>query len=311
MHRTRILNRLDDRFANPKVVESSIKKKLARFPKLVNKDYAKLYELLDIVTEIDSLKENPTYSTLLAYFDSSSGVNPIVAKLPHSIQEKWITEASNHKLRSGTPYPAFPLFVAFLEKITRIKNDPSLQFDTAQDANRCKQLRAFPGRTQGRKNSPTVSAFKTQVRVQNSGVYYDDSIPAPDCCPIHEKSKHSLNKCRSFRLRPLDERRTFIKENGHCFRCCGPRKHIRTKCRRLFYFQSVKQLIIHPLCTKTWLPLWRPGKTMRGRSLQSLAPSVHIFVGNQRIQASHVPRLSRPSCILNSNPTMLDIYTVS
>lgn len=111
MHRTRILNRLDDRFANPEVVESSIKKKLARFPKLGNKDYAKLYELLDIVTEIDSLKENPTYSTLLAYF---------VAKLPHSIQEKWITEASNHKLRSGTPYPAFPLFVAFLEKITRI-----------------------------------------------------------------------------------------------------------------------------------------------------------------------------------------------
>lgn len=195
---TRILNRLDDRFANPEVVESSIKKKLARFPKLGNKDYAKLYELLDIVTEIDSLKENPTYSTLLAYFDSSSGVNQIVAKLPHSIQEKLITEASNHKLRSGTPCQAFPVFVAFLEKITRIKNDPSIQFETAQDANRCEQLRAFPGRTQGRKNSPTVSAFKTQVRVQNSGVYYDDSTPAPDCCPIHEKSKHSLNKCHSF-----------------------------------------------------------------------------------------------------------------
>lgn len=252
MHRTRILNRLDDRFANPEVVESSIKKKLARFPKLGNKDYAKLYELLDIVTEIDSLKENPTYSTLLTYFDSSSGVNPIVAKLPHSIQEKWITEASNHKLRSGTPYPAFPLFVAFLEKITRIKNDPSLQFDTAQDANRCKQLRAFPGRTQGRKNSPTVSAFKTQVRVQNSGVYYDDSIPAPDCCPIHEKSKHSLNKCRSFRLRPLDERRTFIKENGHCFRCCGPRKHIRTKCRETVLF-SVCKATDHPSALHQYL----------------------------------------------------------
>lgn len=123
---TCIWNRLNDRFANPEVVESSIKRKLARFPKLGNKDYAKLYELLEIVTEIDSLKENPTYSTLLAYFDSSSGVNPIVAKLPHSIQEKWITEASNHKQRSGTPYPAFSVSVAFLEKITRIKNDSSL-----------------------------------------------------------------------------------------------------------------------------------------------------------------------------------------
>lgn len=202
-----------------------------RFPKLGNKDYAKLYELLDIVTEIESLKENPTYSTLLVYSDSSSGVNPIVAKLPHSIQEKWITEASNYKLRSGTQYPAFPMFVGFLENITRIKNDSSLQFDTAQDANRCKQPRAFPRRTNGRKISPTVSPFKTQVRVQNSGAYYDDSAPAPDCCPIHEKSKHSLNECRSLRLRPLDERRTFITENGYCIRCCGPKKHIRTKCR--------------------------------------------------------------------------------
>lgn len=118
-----------------------------------NKDYAKLYELLDTVTEIDSLKENPTYSTLLAYFDSSSGVNPIVAKLPHSIQEKWITEASNHKLRSGIPYPAFPVFVAFLEKITRIKYDPSLQFDTAQDANRYEQPKALP---EGRKVERTA-----------------------------------------------------------------------------------------------------------------------------------------------------------
>lgn len=70
------------------------------------------------MSEIESLKENPVYSTLLAYFDSSSGVNPIVAKLPHYIQEKWVT---------GHPYPTFPVFVAFLEKITRMKNDPSLQ----------------------------------------------------------------------------------------------------------------------------------------------------------------------------------------
>lgn len=82
----RIWDRLYDRFANPEVVESAIKRKLAKFPKLGTKDNAKLYKLLDIVSEIDFLKENPTYSTLLAYFDLLSGVNPIVAKLPHYIQ---------------------------------------------------------------------------------------------------------------------------------------------------------------------------------------------------------------------------------
>lgn len=41
---------------------------------------------------------------------------------------------------------------------------------------------------------------------------------------------HTLNECPSFRARPLDERRTFIKERGYCFHCCGPKKHMRSKC---------------------------------------------------------------------------------
>lgn len=63
---THIWNRLNDRFANPEVVESYIMRKLARFPKLGNKDYAKLYELLDFVTEIEYVKENPTL-TIFVY----------------------------------------------------------------------------------------------------------------------------------------------------------------------------------------------------------------------------------------------------
>lgn len=117
----RIWDRLQDRFANPGVVEPAIKRKLAKFPKLGNKDSKKLYEVFDIASEIESLKENPVYSTLLAFFDSSSGVNHIVAKLPLYIQEKWVTEATNYKLRTRHPYPTFPVFVAFLEKITSIR----------------------------------------------------------------------------------------------------------------------------------------------------------------------------------------------
>lgn len=72
----RIWDRLQDRFDNPEVVESAIKRKLAKFPKLGNKDSTKLYELFDIVSEIEFLEENPVYSTLLAYFDSSSWCEP-------------------------------------------------------------------------------------------------------------------------------------------------------------------------------------------------------------------------------------------
>lgn len=224
----RIWDRLYDRFANPEVVESAIKRNLAKFPKLGTKDNAKLYKLLDIVSEIDFLKENPTYSTLLAYFDLLSGVNPIVSKLPHYIQQKWVTKATNYKLRNGLPYPKFPVFVAFLEKIARIKNDPSQQFDTEHDSNKGEQQKVYPAKLQSRRSNSKVTAFKTQV--QNSGTLQKDRVSTRDRCPIHENSKHTLNKCRSFRSRPIDQRKTFMKENGYCFHCCGQKKHTKSKC---------------------------------------------------------------------------------
>lgn len=55
------------------------------------KDPKMLYDLLDILTEIESTKENEQYATLLSYYDSSSGVNPIIGKLPQGQQEKWVS----------------------------------------------------------------------------------------------------------------------------------------------------------------------------------------------------------------------------
>ena len=213
----RIWDRLHDRFANPEVVESAIKRKLVKFPKLGNKDNAKLYELFDIVSEIEALKRNPTYSTLLAYFDSSSGVNPIIAKLPHNIQEKWTTEATNFKRRTRLPYPTFPVFVEFLETITKMRNDPSLQFDVSLDSNKGEQQKVYKGRRPSLRNKAPVTVFKTQLR--NSSPQKSNSLTSTGC-PIHESMKHTLNECRQFRARPIEERRTFIKENGYCFRCC-------------------------------------------------------------------------------------------
>ena len=84
----RIWERLDARYGRPEMVEHSLKKKLNLFPNLTNKDNQKLYDLLDILTEIESALVNPLYTTLLSYFNSSSGVAPIVSKRPYALQEK-------------------------------------------------------------------------------------------------------------------------------------------------------------------------------------------------------------------------------
>jgi hypothetical protein len=47
------------------------------------------------VSEIQALKNNQLYSSLFGWYGSSEGVNPIVSKLPHNIQEKWITKVSS------------------------------------------------------------------------------------------------------------------------------------------------------------------------------------------------------------------------
>jgi hypothetical protein len=43
------------------------------------------------------LPEYPQYTVLLSYFNSSSGVLPIINKLPYNIQEKWTMRAANYK----------------------------------------------------------------------------------------------------------------------------------------------------------------------------------------------------------------------
>lgn len=61
------------------------------------RDSKKLFDLADIFSEIESVKKNPQYSALLSYFDTSAGINPVIHKLPTSLQEKWVTSAVKYK----------------------------------------------------------------------------------------------------------------------------------------------------------------------------------------------------------------------
>ena len=83
----RIWERLEERYGAPEMVETSLKQKLAAFPKLTRRDTKKLYELVDILPEVEPVKEDQQYSLLLSYFDTSAGVIPIVNKLPVGLQE--------------------------------------------------------------------------------------------------------------------------------------------------------------------------------------------------------------------------------
>lgn len=78
--------------------------------KLSNKDKKQLFDLADIVAEIEFVMENPRYATVFAYYTSSSGVTPIVAKLPTNLQERWTTETNEYKSANNLFFPPFSVF---------------------------------------------------------------------------------------------------------------------------------------------------------------------------------------------------------
>ena len=57
----RIWDRMEERFGCPEMVEAALKNKLAGFRKLSNKDTKKVYDLSDMLSEIEAAKENKHY----------------------------------------------------------------------------------------------------------------------------------------------------------------------------------------------------------------------------------------------------------
>lgn len=128
----KIWDRLNDKYGRPEVVEASLKAKLLAFPKMGVRDSKKLFDLADLLSEIESVKENPQYSALLSYFDTSAGINPVINKLPTGLQEKWVTTAVKYKRTHNVVFPTFSQFVQFIHELALVKNDPSFQYETLQ-----------------------------------------------------------------------------------------------------------------------------------------------------------------------------------
>ena len=194
----RLWDRLNERYGCPEMVEAALKIRLANFPKLTIKDSRKLYELSDIVSEIEATMEDERYQSLLAYYNSSSGVIPIVNKLPYSLQET--------------------LFAEFLRRISKIRNDPSFAYNQAP---------SNIDTSNQQQEKTKVSSRKTEVSQDTSTS--KQTVDVETHCPMHT-TKHPLNQCRSFRRIPLHERKELIRKYGMCYRFCASKAHRANSC---------------------------------------------------------------------------------
>ncbi|XP_013421679.1 uncharacterized protein LOC106181750 isoform X2 [Lingula anatina] len=209
----RIWERLEERYGRPELIDAALKSKVASFPKISGpNEYPRLYELLDILHEIEFKKEDPAYKDLLCQWDTSTGVNLVLHKLPFFLQNKWIDRAAKYKSTHSVPYPPFEDFVVFVREMSSRCNDPSFSF-------------SFPAPAMVKKQPPKskVSTFKTEVA--NPPLERGRNL-----CPLHNVG-HSLNTCRAFRKKSIDERKKILKENHICYRCCETNMHLFRDCK--------------------------------------------------------------------------------
>nr|XP_027232691.1 uncharacterized protein LOC113824143 [Penaeus vannamei] len=193
-----IWKRLEDRYGSPEIIEASIKKKLEKFPKVTFRDPKKLYDLHDLLCEVQSLKENPLYEKLFGHFDTSAGINPVISKLPPSVQGKWRDKASNYKKTQD-----------FISDVAQIHNDPGFNFEP--------EVRSHTDKTS------KLDKFK--VTTKKTVVPDEEALK----CIIHG-TNHSLHECKSFKSKSLEERKKLLKENRICFKCCISKNHLSRDC---------------------------------------------------------------------------------
>ncbi|XP_054591066.2 uncharacterized protein [Nothobranchius furzeri] len=216
--------RLNDCYGAPEIIEQSLFQRLDSFPKITAKDHVRLRELGDLLTEIQGAKEDG-FLTGLTYLDTSRGIGPIVDKLPYGLQEKWVSSGSGFKEENNGRFPPFSYFCDFVCHEAKKRNDPSF-IRQGNDANSTKPER-LPVKSFNTTKSITV--HKTDVSTFNND-------PSQNC-PLHNKP-HPLKKCRTFRNKPIEDRKAFLKQKGVCFKCCSSTSHVAKDCN-----SSVKCLV--------------------------------------------------------------------
>lgn len=222
--------RLQECYGTPEMVENALFKRLDSFPRLSAKDNVKLRELSDLLMELLAAKDDG-YLPGLAYLDTPRGIKPIVEKLPPGLQEKWLTTGSRFKEQHRVTFPPSSFFVDFINIQAKARNDPSFALSSNSQSY-----------SKGEKTPLKQSGFKTAVSVHKTDVSATvdaDTTSATDTekkdidparyCPVHKKT-HPLEKCRSFRMKTLLERKDILKEHKRCYKCCAP-NHLARVCQ--------------------------------------------------------------------------------
>ncbi|XP_044158322.1 uncharacterized protein LOC122944157 [Bufo gargarizans] len=291
--------RLEQTYGSPEAIENALLKRLENFPRISGKDNIEFQRLSDLLLEVQLAKTDPKLPGL-SYLDTARGVNPIICKLPHGLQEKWIQVGSSYKRENKVSFPPFSYFCNFVRNIADTKNDPSFAFKEFNTPS----PKGDNLHTSYRNRRGPVSVRKTDI-IPTPAPNKSGKIENPNrLCPIHKKP-HPLKKCIGFRKKPLQERKELLKTFGVCYRCCASTDHFAKECKTPIkciecgsedHVQALHPLESNP-SQHADLP---PGQNHSGKSTDHVPNSTMVFSSCTEVCGEdHCDKSCAKICLVN------------
>ena len=183
---------LERRFGSAATITKALLERMHAFAAFRENEHGKLQEFADLCADVTS-----QISCLpgLACLNFPDAIQPIAAKLPPSLRGKWEKEIAKFSENNGDAYPGFHVFSEVIQKHTRIKNNPNINIGV-----RLVDTSIQTPRRTGRNNM----AFKTNTELNETNALTREK--ETNRCPFHDRDGHSLEECKTFAAKTLEEK---------------------------------------------------------------------------------------------------------
>ena len=208
---------LERRFGSAATITNALLERMHALAAFRESENDKLQEFADLCADVTS-----QISCLpgLACLNFPNAIQPIAAKLPPSLRGKWEKELAKFSENNGDAYPGFHVFSEVVQKHARIKNNPNINIG-ARLANPPIQTPSRAGQNK--------KALKTNTDPNDSNAPTRERETKR--CPFHDRDGHSLEECKAFAAKTLEEKTEWILQAGLCYRCLSE-GHRAKDCRQ-------------------------------------------------------------------------------
>ena len=206
---------LERHFGSAATITNALLERMHALPAFRESENDRLQEFADLCTDVTS---QISYLPGLACLNFPNAIQPIAAKLPPSLRGKWEKKIAKFSENNADAYPRFHVFSEVVQKHAREKNNPNINIG-ARLANPPIQTPSHAGQNK--------KALKTNTDPSDSNAPTRERETKQ--CPFHDTDGHSLEECKAFAAKTLEEKTKWILQAGLRYHCQATEQRIADK----------------------------------------------------------------------------------